>query len=67
MTIISEESGFLTLINVFTVSPDSQQRLIDLLTQATDLSVRHVTLQLYIEATLLRRDYELEPDLWPAK
>lgn len=27
----------------------------------------HVTMQLYIEATLLRRDYELEPDLWPAK
>lgn len=41
MTIISEESGFLTLINVFTVSPDNQQRLIDLLTQATDQSVRH--------------------------
>ena len=41
MTIISEESGFLTLINVFTVSPDSQQKLIDLLTQATDRSVRH--------------------------
>jgi quinol monooxygenase YgiN len=41
MTIISEESGFLTLINVFTVSPDNQQRLTDLLTQATDLSVRH--------------------------
>jgi len=41
MTIISEESGFLTLINVFTVSPDNQQRLVDLLTQATDLSVRH--------------------------
>ena len=41
MTIISEESGFLTFINVFTVSPENQQRLIDLLTQATDLSVRH--------------------------
>ena len=41
MTIISEESGFLTFINVFAVSPDNQQRLVDLLTQATDLSVRH--------------------------
>jgi quinol monooxygenase YgiN len=41
MTIISEDSGLLTFINVFTVSPDNQQKLIDLLTQATDLSVRH--------------------------
>lgn len=41
MTIISEESGLLTFINVFTVSQDNQQRLVDLLTQATDLSVRH--------------------------
>lgn len=41
MTIISEETSFLTFINVFTVSPDNQQRLIDLLTQATDLSVCH--------------------------
>ena len=41
MTIISEEGGLLTFINVFTVSPDNQQKLIDLLTQATDLSVRH--------------------------
>jgi len=41
MTIISEDSGLLNFINVFTVSPDNQQKLIDLLTQATDLSVRH--------------------------
>jgi quinol monooxygenase YgiN len=29
------------LINVFTVDPDKQQELIDLLTQATDTSVRY--------------------------
>jgi quinol monooxygenase YgiN len=30
-----------TLINVFTVDPANQQRLIDLLTEATERSVRH--------------------------
>lgn len=41
MTSISEDSGLLTFINVFTVSPENQQRLIDLLVQATEQSVRH--------------------------
>lgn len=41
MTTISEDARLVTFINVFMVSPDNQQRLIDLLTQATDLSVRH--------------------------
>ena len=41
MTTISEKAGLLTFINVFTVSPQNQQRLVELLTQATDVSVRH--------------------------
>jgi quinol monooxygenase YgiN len=43
MTTISENDELVTFINVFTVSPDNQQRLVDLLTQATDLSVRHAS------------------------
>ncbi len=31
----------ITLINVFTVAPENQQRLLDLLTRATDEFVRH--------------------------
>src|ERR1039457_4928070 len=38
---ISAESNVVTLINVFTVDPTNQQRLVDLLTQATEISVRH--------------------------
>lgn len=43
MTTISKETNFLTLINVFTVNPANQQRLVDLLTLATENSVRKVT------------------------
>ena len=42
MTTIVENTGFVTLINVFKVDPQRQQDLIDLLTRATDTSVRHV-------------------------
>ena len=42
MTAISKEKKFITLINVFTVDPSKQQQLVDLLTQATESSVRHV-------------------------
>lgn len=42
MTIITKEANFLTLINVFTVEPINQQNLIDLLTMATESSVRKV-------------------------
>jgi len=35
----SEKAGIVALINVFTVEPANQQRLVDLLTQATDRSV----------------------------
>lgn len=43
MTKIAKESNFLTLINVFTVEPTNQQKLVDLLTLATESSVRKVT------------------------
>jgi len=40
MTGISAQSGVITLINVFTVQPANQRRLVDLLTEATEVSVR---------------------------
>jgi len=36
MTTISKERDVVTLINVFTVAPDDQQRLLDLLAEATE-------------------------------
>lgn len=36
MTTISTENTYLTLINIFTVGPANQQKLIDLLIQATE-------------------------------
>jgi quinol monooxygenase YgiN len=41
MTTISPSRKVVTLINVFTVEPADQQRLLDLLTRATETSVRH--------------------------
>jgi quinol monooxygenase YgiN len=38
---ISAKSSVVTLINVFTVEPVNQRRLIELLTEATEVSVRH--------------------------
>src|SRR5882757_4763281 len=40
MTTISTKSDAITLINVFTVEPANQWRLIELLTEATEGSVR---------------------------
>jgi quinol monooxygenase YgiN len=40
MTTISTKSAVITLINVFTVEPANQLRLIELLTEATEVSVR---------------------------
>ena len=40
MTQISAKSSVVTLINVFTVEPVNQRRLIELLTEATEASVR---------------------------
>jgi hypothetical protein len=42
MTTISTDNKFLTLINVFTVAPENQQRLIDLLVLATDGSITKI-------------------------
>ncbi|HKZ27041.1 MAG TPA: antibiotic biosynthesis monooxygenase family protein [Rubrobacteraceae bacterium] len=36
MTKISQHSDLVTLINVFTVAPEDQQRLLDLLVEATE-------------------------------
>lgn len=41
MTHISTKNRLVTLINVFTVDPAHQQRLVELLTRATEVSVRH--------------------------
>ncbi|MDR6552716.1 antibiotic biosynthesis monooxygenase family protein [Paenibacillus qinlingensis] len=41
MTQITMNSEMVTLINVFTVEPANQERLIELLTRATDVSVRY--------------------------
>ena len=41
MTTISKDADLITLINVFTVDPSNQSRLVELLTAATDTFVRH--------------------------
>ena len=41
MTTISKDAKLITFINVFTVEPANQQRLVDLLARFTDASVRH--------------------------
>jgi quinol monooxygenase YgiN len=38
---ISTTNHVVTVINVFTVAPTNQQRLVELLTRATEVSVRH--------------------------
>ncbi len=43
MTTISVENNYLTLINTFKVDPSNQQRLVNLLTRATEESVRKIT------------------------
>ena len=52
MTTISKEFNFLTLINVFSVEPINQQKLVDLLTLATESTVRKV--QGFISSSLHR-------------
>jgi hypothetical protein len=42
MQVIPTSDGLVTIINVFTVAPANQHRLVELLTQATESSVRHV-------------------------
>ena len=41
MTTISKDADLITLINVFTVDPADQSRLIELLTKVTETFVRH--------------------------
>ena len=41
MTTISKDANLITFINVFTVDPANQSRLVELLIKATDASVRH--------------------------
>src|SRR5437868_9931515 len=41
MTTISRDVKLITLINVFTVEPANQRRLVELLARATETSVRH--------------------------
>jgi quinol monooxygenase YgiN len=43
MTTISAENNYLTLINVFKVDPADQQKLVELLTLATESSVKNIT------------------------
>lgn len=43
MPIITKGDRPMTVINVFTVAPQQQARLIELLTRATETSVRHVS------------------------
>ena len=42
MTIINPEKNYLTLINIFTVAPEDQQQLVELLIKATDTTVKNV-------------------------
>ena len=42
MTSISPRGNLVTLVNVFTVEPDKQQALVDLLTRATDETIQHL-------------------------
>lgn len=43
MTVISKDNHFLTLINIFTVDPSNQQKLLDLLSRATNESVKNIS------------------------
>jgi quinol monooxygenase YgiN len=43
MPVIAKGDRPMTVINVFTVAPEDQARLVELLTRATETSVRHVT------------------------
>ena len=40
-TTIESAAGIATLINVFTVAPENQQRLVELLVEATEKVIRH--------------------------
>jgi quinol monooxygenase YgiN len=42
MVTIAKEEQLVTLINVFTVAPEDQQKLVDLLVEATEKTMKHV-------------------------
>lgn len=42
MTTISKEATLVTLINVFTVEPENQQRLVDMLVEATEKTMKNI-------------------------
>ena len=42
MTTISKDNQVVTLINVFTVEPENQQRLVDLLVEATEKTMKQL-------------------------
>jgi quinol monooxygenase YgiN len=52
MTTISPNAKIITLINVFTVEPANQHQLLELLSRATETSVRHA--QGFISSSLHR-------------
>ncbi len=43
MTTISKDNKFVTLINVFTVEPENQQKLVDMLVEATERTMKNVS------------------------
>lgn len=43
MTTISKDNEVMTLINVFTVEPENQQRLVDLLIEATEKTMKNIS------------------------
>jgi antibiotic biosynthesis monooxygenase (ABM) superfamily enzyme len=42
MTIISKDNRVVTLVNVFTVAPENQQRLVEMLVEATEKTMKQV-------------------------
>ena len=43
MTTISKDNKVVTLVNVFTVEPENQQKLVDLLVEATEKTMKNVS------------------------
>jgi len=42
MSTIQRNAGLLTLVNVFTVAPENQQKLVDVLVDATEQTMKHM-------------------------
>ena len=68
MSTITPGQGVLTFINVFTVEPDRQQSLVDLLTEAAEQTFRH--LPGFVSANIHRSldgDKVVNYDQWQSK